>query len=1035
MIKYLKFPFLRAGFAGIELILLVTMAVGIFAAAKLSQQPQNLQKQAATQNQWFGKITGLACTTDPNGAYKSGTKVNQIYLTGWGCTLTHGQVYIPPSSDCTSSSSNCYRLDDFLEYTILTDKYLYKQIKPSILSCTTPGPNEWARLYRTVEECELIPPSPTPSLSPSPSPSPTPSPGPYISPTPNPCMSKDGQCVPSSICASGDILPDNGYCMNDRNGYLCCKKSDATPTPKSGKWITENNSTCYTSDSSKNYYILYSSKGCSGTEIYQNDSNKCSDDGSGTCYKLLGSKSMIVQSKKLNYQDVAACQNYTGTPTETGKEKAEKCYWARDNCGSFQDCIGKCTGHTDWGEDCAIYTIRTTCEYYAPNCKWEPGAPDTTPPPGGGPPDGNPPPGGDVCGIYSNTKCTGRKVGEVCDGSTVCTSDGSLGGDDHLVCKCNTGGNGPPPGGGFSCSSLTLDKTAFKPNETATLTSTASEEATDFFFVLYNTLTGQPACVIQGGDIITDTAGCPAGTHKLIFKDANTTSRLTGTRSLTLNDVNFKDMFIWQPNGGYLRYLTFKAFMAKSGGAWTAENPACNQSAEIYRPAVCLNSSIDKKTLNPDESLNITLNGQAPAGTSITKYTAAFYNGKNLYGPSNPKPIVFEGSHFSISSDSATLNIKYDDLNKADENNNNELPTNIQINGYFHLSDGGFSEADPNCVEQFNIVRADGSITPTPSDLTPTPSDLTPTPSDLTPTPSDLTPTPSDVTPTPSEDWWAPDGKKCDGINFITLNNDPQCNVPVGYITDSTDINGGEENKCVTGTPCYKAGGVIIDPGEEAKFQSRSDIPDNCDPIEPGNLPPGTIYDQLLNCSYREAPKGSIQVKVKVSWEKDDEEEDKAKVSEDRPFKFLRIYLQDTSPEPDNFLAFFDKTEGFQNGGFFIYTFTPLFNDITYEVYVKAFDNDNQPIDADYNQGSCDNVACSTKPNGELLEFELKFLDPLRAASAQELNFLFDTMVNKWINNQASPLDISRFIRRLTQVPGLQKNTCDPKVPGGCTFK
>src|SRR3989344_6015059 len=129
--------------------------------------------------------------------------------------------------------------------------------------------------------------------------------------------------------------------------------------------------------------------------------------------------------------------------------------------------------------------------------------------------------------------------------------------------------------------------------------------------------------------------------------------------------------------------------------------------AEIYRPAVCIDSSIDKKTLNPGESLNITLNGQAPAGTSISKYTAGFYNMDNLYGPGNAKPIFFEGSHYITSSESATSQVTYDELDRADENNNNLLPVNISVNGYFYLNDGGFSQVDPNCIEKFNIVRAD----------------------------------------------------------------------------------------------------------------------------------------------------------------------------------------------------------------------------------------------------------------------------------------------------------------------------------------
>ena len=788
-ISFLK-AFRQAGFAGIELVLLITMVAGVLAAARLARQPQNLQPQAATTGKWLDD-NGAECIQGSSyGSYDAGAVYLKYYYQNDNCT---GYFYylVAPQYECSKDGSGiCVKRNGKINnpphnafYSIwFSDNNQCSKSEP------TPVPPGRLPFSAAIKFCKW-------TIGQS------------------ECEKNGNYCVNDPANCGVNDIPKSGGSCSPNNNTVCCKRfTPSSPTP--------------------------SSPSCNG--IPPNGFN------SSKCYK-----------KQEIYDSIGI--------------------WTT-----------KCQDATNEAK-CNILQNTFSC-----NCQWGTagdGEPTPTTPPGGGytpPPDG--PPGGgydgQACGVYSNTKCSGLKVGDICDGSTTCTTDGSKGIDDNLICKCNTGGggNGPPPSG-YACSSLTLDKTSFKPNETTTLTATSNEESTDFFFVLYNTLTGQPACVAQGGDVTTDVTGCPTGTHKLIFKDANTASRLTGTRSLTLNDVNLKDMFIWQPNGGYLRYLTFKAFMAKGGGAWTAENPACNQNAEIYRPAVCVNSSIDKNTLNPGESLNITLNGQSPAGTSISKYTAAFYNMDNLYGPGNPKPILFAGSHYSISSDSGTINIKYDDLNKADENNNNQLPVNISANGYFHLNDGGFSQADPNCVEQFNIVRADGSITPTPSDLTPTPSDLTPTPSDLTPTPSDMTPTPSDPTPspTPTEDWWAPDGKKCDGINFISLNSDPLCNVPVGYITDSEEINGGGENKCVSGKPCYKAGGVIIDPGEEAKFQSRSDVPDSCDALEPGNLPPGTVYDQLLNCSYREAPKGNIQVKVKVSWENEDGEEDKAKVSEERP--------------------------------------------------------------------------------------------------------------------------------------------------------
>jgi len=976
MKKYLKFTLLRAGFAGIELILLVTMAVGIFAAAKLAQQPQNLQKQAATGGFWRGKKSSVVCNENLS------TTATKVVATYWGgptnpCNdTTLKGYYVPADGTKCTTTNKCFRVYNpkgdtkFMEY-----KYYF----PDKLDCKILWP-QTRYLYQDAEECEWITPTNTPTptrtLTPtitppiSTTPSRTPVPSRTPSPTPLSCIkdickppNKDccpgykisvndlcstgeeckkdyssdfcrnigGFCAPRVECDLGTIPEGNDYCQTNRGNQFNCCKSGTTPTPSQRQaciWVGTANS--------------------------------------GTC---------------------------TGNPP--------------DNC--YVGCLGpiiNCGGRSY--DDCKVldYCTRET--------------PCDSPPPGDG----------QVCGVFSNTKCTGLKVGDICDGSTTCTADGSKGTD--VICKCDTGGGG----GGASC---TVDKPVVKGTESVTLSIESNSEYENFFFEIRNMGNSdgaggyKPVCVTTGGDVNTPSAACPAGTYPLVFKDPATGKRKTGSKTIaTAQELFTFDHNIWQPNGGHLGLAQIVGAASNGTDAPTPLD-GCTAITEYFRPAVCAGSSKSGNVISSSKSIDIAIQGNPPAGTTISKFMLAFYNVDNPYGPGNSKPICVDqgigdatwsvpvcpagSNHYvkitdnPLASNSATFNLKLADFQYEDRLWNNQLPLNVSTNGYFFLSDGGFSRPEAACVKGFKIELGDLSPTASPS-------------GSLSPTPSDLTPTPSDLTPTPSQDWYAPDGQKCDGINFITLHSDSLCNVPVGYITNSEEINGGEENKCVSGKPCYKAGGVIIDPGEEAKFQSRSDVPDNCDMIEPGNLPPGTVYDQLLNCSYREAPKGNIRVKVKVSWE------------EDRPFKFLRIYVQDTSPEPDNFLTFFDKTEGFQNGGTFEHTFTPLFNDITYKVYVTAYDEENQPIDNQgiYNQGSCESVACEKRPDDELLTFELRFLDSLKGASAQELNFLFETMVNKWINNQVSPLDISRFIRRLTQVPGLQKNTCDPKVPGGCQF-
>ncbi|MBU1200074.1 hypothetical protein KJ953_00895, partial [Patescibacteria group bacterium] len=138
------------------------------------------------------------------------------------------------------------------------------------------------------------------------------------------------------------------------------------------------------------------------------------------------------------------------------------------------------------------------------------------------------------------------------------------------------------------------------------------------------------------------------------------------------------------------------------------EVPAC-------RPAVCVSSAIDTTVLVKDSSLVITVTGSPPEST-INYFSLAFYNKDNLDG-GNPKPIWFTGTtHYSricyadgsssgctVSGNSATFTINYSELNYPDLNWGGGYPVNIQVNGYFGLADGGFSRADGNCVESFNM--------------------------------------------------------------------------------------------------------------------------------------------------------------------------------------------------------------------------------------------------------------------------------------------------------------------------------------------
>ena len=130
------------------------------------------------------------------------------------------------------------------------------------------------------------------------------------------------------------------------------------------------------------------------------------------------------------------------------------------------------------------------------------------------------------------------------------------------------------------------------------------------------------------------------------------------------------------------------------------------------RPPVCSGSYKSKTEIiaNANPPAKMTITGISPVNTSISKFHLAFYNLDNLYGPNNPKPIIFRGAHFVKESSSCTgytctIPIYFTDLNYPDGNWSNKYPVNIQVNGYFTTSDGKFSQPEPDCVQNFKVIR------------------------------------------------------------------------------------------------------------------------------------------------------------------------------------------------------------------------------------------------------------------------------------------------------------------------------------------
>lgn len=151
------------------------------------------------------------------------------------------------------------------------------------------------------------------------------------------------------------------------------------------------------------------------------------------------------------------------------------------------------------------------------------------------------------------------------------------------------------------------------------------------------------------------------------------------------------------------------------------------------RPPVCQSSSIDDAVLKDTPLIEITISGEPPEST-INYFLLAFYNKDNPYPPppdNNPKPIYFTdsthyqrvcnadagGSNCSISADkeTATFTLSYDELHRPDLNWGGDYPINIQVNGYFGLTDGGFSQADGNCVQSFTVATPACSVSLDPA--------------------------------------------------------------------------------------------------------------------------------------------------------------------------------------------------------------------------------------------------------------------------------------------------------------------------------
>ena len=129
-----------------------------------------------------------------------------------------------------------------------------------------------------------------------------------------------------------------------------------------------------------------------------------------------------------------------------------------------------------------------------------------------------------------------------------------------------------------ACVSSTISAASINPGQSVTLTSTSTINANVFSYFVFNRdnldAGGIPKslCVASGGDITTDTAACPPGTHTLIFTDPNTTLRTTGSRTLAYNELFVAD----QNNGGTIpTQLQINSYFTITGDGTSHSDPNC----------------------------------------------------------------------------------------------------------------------------------------------------------------------------------------------------------------------------------------------------------------------------------------------------------------------------------------------------------------------------------------------------------------------------------------------------------------------------
>lgn len=215
------------------------------------------------------------------------------------------------------------------------------------------------------------------------------------------------------------------------------------------------------------------------------------------------------------------------------------------------------------------------CTYHVGECGYEPANPCTPNPPGPG------------TGCKSDYYC--RPYDNVCiykpgtpdlicewKSRSNCKKDASCGVEEPAPTPTPLPSPTPRPD---LCVSLTISDNTLAPGDTTTFTATTSSLANNFYFRLYNNDnlypengTARPICITTGGDVNTFLDTCPAGTYHLVYKDPNTSSRTTGSRTLTYDQIFVQDQN-W--NNQVPQHVGVMANMSIGDGPLSIPVPQC----------------------------------------------------------------------------------------------------------------------------------------------------------------------------------------------------------------------------------------------------------------------------------------------------------------------------------------------------------------------------------------------------------------------------------------------------------------------------